>query len=276
MRNVGQGATMDIPFWFEKRLVEAVDFVYALWPQSVSDKERLKHCKIVSHRGEHDNIAVFENTIAAFDRVKNAGVWGVEFDIRWTKDLHPVVFHDNCLQRVFRSNIEISKVTLSELKLHCTLIPSLAETIQKYGQTLHLMAEIKEEVYPDPSYQNKVLKNLFEGLSPQKDYHFLSLSPDMFLFLDFLHPSTFLPVARFNVRKISELALRNNYRGITGHYLLMKDTILKKHHKQRQRVGTGFVSSKNCLSRELNRGVEWIFSNNAVELQKICNSLLEL
>jgi len=82
-------------------------------------------CKIVSHRGEHDNKTVFENTIAAFDRVKKAGVWGIEFDIRWTKDLRPVVFHDRTLQRVFNSNIELNKVTLAELKEQCNLIPSL-------------------------------------------------------------------------------------------------------------------------------------------------------
>jgi hypothetical protein len=35
------------------------------------------------------------------------------------------------------------------------------------------------------------------------------------------------------------------------------------------------VNSKNCLFRELNRNVEWIFSDNAVELQKVVNQLLE-
>jgi hypothetical protein len=29
------------------------------------------------------------------------------------------------------------------------------------------------------------------------------------------------------------------------------------------------------LFRELNRGVEWIFSNHAIKLQRICNSLLK-
>jgi len=41
-----------------------------------------------------------------------------------------------------------------------------------------------------------------------------------------------------------------------------------------QSIGTGYICSKNCLIRELNRGVKWIFSNNAVELQGILNSLL--
>jgi len=49
---------------------------------------------------------------------------------------------------------------------------------------------------------------------------------------------------------------------------------LKKHRQKDQRVGTGYPGSKNCLLREVNRGVEWIFSNNAGELQEIINRLL--
>jgi glycerophosphoryl diester phosphodiesterase len=136
------------------------------------------------------------------------------------------------------------------------------------------MVEIKEEEYPDPVYQNHVLKDLFDPLTPQVDFHFISLRPEMFRLVDFVPSSTFLPSARFNVKRLSNLALWKKYRGITGHYLLITDAILKKHYKQNQSIGTGYIGSKNCLSRELNRGIEWIFSNNAVELQDICNSLL--
>jgi glycerophosphoryl diester phosphodiesterase len=266
---------MRITLWLEERLLRVVDCFYAYLSQPIPDKELLKQCKIVSHRGEHDNKTVFENTISAFDRVKKAGVWGIEFDIRWTKDLQPVVFHDTNLQRVFKSDIEVNKVTLAELKEQCHLIPSLSEVIQKYSKTLHLMVEIKEEEYPDPVYQNNVLKDLFDPLKPQIDFHFISLRPEMFMLINFAPSSTFLPSARLNVKQLSNQALLKNYRGITGHYFLIIDTILKKHHKQNQRVGTGFIGSKNCLSRELNRGIEWIFSNNAVALQNICNSLLQ-
>jgi glycerophosphoryl diester phosphodiesterase len=42
-----------------------------------------------------------------------------------------------------------------------------------------------------------------------------------------------------------------------------------------QKMGTGYIGSKNCLFRELNRGIEWIFSNNAADLQKIVQHLLK-
>lgn len=270
-----KGMVTNIKFWIEEQLQQVVDLLYEKIPQTIPGKEQLKQCKIISHRGEHDNKTVFENTIQAFDRVDKSGIWGIEFDIRWTKDLHPVVFHDRGLQRVFGADKEINNLTLAELKTNFKLIPTLSEVIQRYRKKMHLMVEIKEEVYPDPRYQSTVLKELFKHLTPQVDFHFLSLQPKMFGLIDFVPPSTFVPSARFNIKQLSDLSLMKDYGGIAGHYLLMTDTLLKKHCSRKQSIGTGYVGSKNCLFRELNRGVKWIFSNNAVKLQRICDSLLK-
>jgi hypothetical protein len=35
-------------------------------------------------------------------------------------------------------------------------------------------------------------------------------------------------------------------------------------------VGTGFADSRRCLYREVNRGVDWIFSNRAADMQAVC------
>ena len=266
---------MNMHFWLEDWVHRGVDLFYEKMPQSFPDTEKLKQCKIISHRGEHDNKMVYENTIPAFDRVYEAGVWGIEFDIRWTRDLQPVVFHDRDLQRVFKSDAEISKVTLAELKTHCKLIPTLSDVIQKYGKKMHFMVEIKKEAYPDPEYQKNVLRDLFHQLTPQVDFHFITLNPEMFMFTNFVPSSTFVVSARLNVKQLSDLALIKSYGGIAGHYLLINDSLLKKHHAQNQCLGTGYIRSKNSLFRELNRGVEWIFSNHAIKLQSICDSLLK-
>ena len=264
---------MNIGIWLEKQILKLFDVVYEKMPQPVPDTKRLKACKIISHRGEHDNKSIFENTMTAFDRVHKAGVWGIELDIRWTKDLIPVVFHDAGLKRVFGSDININRVTLTELNMHCRLVPTLSEVIQKYGKSMHLMMEIKKEVYPEPSHQNNVLKDLLRDMIPQDDFHFISLRPEMFELIDFVPSSTFIPSARLNVKPLSDTALKKNYGGIAGHYLLITDMVLKTHRMQKQGVGTGYICSRNCLLRELNRGVEWIFTNHAVELQGIWDRL---
>ena len=265
---------MSIWHSWEKPVLWTVDCIYKILPQKFPDKKRLQDCKIVSHRGEHDNLNVLENTFAAFDQIKDKDIWGIELDIRWTKDLIPVVFHDKDLKRLFQSDIEVSKITWDNLRKKFPLIPSLSEVILRYGGKIHLMVEIKEEVYSDPAYQNSVLQDLFSSLKPEQDYHFISLSYLMFKLIDFVPSTTFLPIAQLNIRQLSEISIQENYGGILGHYLLLTQEYLNKHKMQNQMVGTAYIKSRNSLFRELNRGVEWIFSNNAIEIQSIRDSCL--
>ena len=258
----------------ERILCRAVDFIYSKHRQPFPEKENLKNCKIISHRGEHDNLNIFENTLKAFDKVLDKGVFGIEFDMRWTKDLKPVVLHDNNTRRLYNKDIDVSKVYFYDLRRSVPEIPSLEEIISRYGNSLHLMVEIKQEVYPEPLKQAGILKKLFSDLEPEKDYHFISLLPGMFSIIDFVPKSAFIPVARLNTGRMSQTALQNSYGGIAGHYLLVTNSILRKHLEKNQKTGTGFVESENCLFRELNRGIEWIFSNNAVKLQTLINSYL--
>lgn len=258
----------------EKPVLRTIDCFYKRLPQKRPDKKRLYDCKIISHRGEHDNINVLENSLAAFDLIEEKGIWGIELDIRWTKDLLPVVFHDKNFKRLFKSGLELSRITRDDLKTKFPAVPSLSEVILRYGGKLHLMVEIKEEVYPDPVYQNSLLRDLFSSLEPEKDFHFISLAPHMFKLIDFVPATTFLPIAQLNVRRLSKISIQENYGGLLGHYLFLTKSYLIKHQMQNQMVGTAYIKSRNSLFRELNRGVEWVFSNNAIEMQSICNSCI--
>jgi glycerophosphoryl diester phosphodiesterase len=238
------------------------------------EQEALKACRIVSHRGEHDNRRVPENTLPAFDRVRDAGAWGIEFDIRWTRDLRPVVIHDPDLKRVFGAGLVVGQTALAELKERYPLIPTLEEVVRRYGKKLHLMVEIKAENYPRPQEQNRKFLDILSALSPCTDYHLMSLTPKVFSIFDALPPEVFLPIAEINTAPMSRLALRQGYGGLTGHFVLINRGKIDIHHAAGQKIGTGFVDSKNCLYRELNRGVDFIFSNRAVELQGICNEMM--
>jgi len=266
---------MGAPPFIEKGFRLITDFVFSILPQPIPDRKRLAECKIVSHRGEHDNKTIMENTIPAFDDTLNKGIWGMELDLRWTKDLHPVIFHDANLKRLFRSDAEISKIRFSDLRKQYPLIPTLEEVVHTFGKKIHLMLEIKKEFYPDPEYQNQVLQRIFSSLEPFADFHILSLSPEMFPLITFVEKSNFLPIAELNFATLSRMSLENHYCGITGHYWFLSDSILQRHRNVGQKIGTGFISSRNALFRELNRGIDWIFSNYAGKLQNIRDQYLQ-
>ena len=266
---------MKTSFQIETLLQNLADILYAGIPRSRPSLRSLQNCKIISHRGEHDNNSVMENTIAAFDRVVERGVWGIELDVRWTRDLKPVVIHDIDCKRVFGKSLVVNRVTLTELQKLVPEIPSLEQVIQRYAKKTHLMVELKQESFADFESQRECLKKLFASLVPAQDFHILALSQHLFNLVDFIPESALLPVAEFNIGDFSQKALQNNYAGISGQYLLVTNKLIQRHARLNQKAGTGFVRSRYCFYRELNRGVEWIFTNHALEMHAIRSNLLQ-
>ena len=152
-----------------------------------------------------------ENTLEGFDTAVEAGVWGLEFDIRWTRDLRPVVFHDRDLRRIFNDPRQICEFDRQALGEQFPLIPSLEEVVRRYGRRVHLMIELKAEPYPRPRRQANILADVFTGLEPKRDFHFLTLDAGMFAHVGFAPPSAYLPVAQLNFRTLSRLALSRGY-----------------------------------------------------------------
>ena len=259
--------------WARRPMLEAVDWYYSMRPQSLPSEQSLEQCKIVSHRGEHDNRGVLENTFKAYDPLVEHQVWGLECDVRWTKDLVPVVLHDADLLRLFGKRLRLSDLNAVQLRKECPEIPFLEALIQRYGAKIHLMVELKDEHYPRPDYQREVLMGLFAGLQAKRDYHFISLQPELFKYVDFVASDALLLVAEDNVAEMSRYALEYGLGGVTGHFLLLNQIVHGLHLQQGQCLGTGFIKSKRCLFRELNRNVEWLFSNHALKLQKIIGQL---
>ncbi len=252
-------------------LTRTLDSLFACIPRDIPPADALQACRIISHRGEHDNKTVFENTLTAFDAALKHGVWGIECDVRWTRDLVPVVFHDAGLLRLFNSADIVGRTEFAQLRQSYPQIPTLNEVLTRYGKSMHLMVEIKTETYPDPDYQSRILSAEFGKLIPEEDYHFLSLNPPMFQYIDFAPPGTCVAVAQANVAAMSQLALQKKYGGLACHYAFMSRARMLTHQQRGQKVGTAYVKTRNSLFREIHRGVDWLFSNHATRVQTILN-----
>ena len=262
-------------YYLERALMAGVDLWFRWIPRMRPSRAALEACKIVSHRGEHDNRRVFENTLAAFDAAAAAGCWGLEFDVRWTRDLQPVVVHDPDLRRVFGIDLKIADIELSELRQRAPQVPTLLETIERYGGQHHLMMELKPDNLRAIKARSECLGEMFRPLEAGRDYHVLVLDTGLLDLAEFCPPRAMLPVAELNVDQLSREALGRGFAGICSHFLLMSQSRIREHHRQRQQLGTGFPASRYALYREINRGVDWIFTNHAVQLSSLRRSLLD-
>ena len=260
--------------WLERGLMGLLNLWFALLPRRQPARAVLQDCKIISHRGEHDNRRIRENTLAAFNAPAEAGCWGLEFDVRWTRDLQPVVMHDADAQRVFGSDLVIAEVSLRELQQRIPEIPTLREVVERHGGRQHLMVELKCDELGHTEERATRLQEVFAALQPVVDYHFLALQPELFSLAGFAGERAWVPVAEFNVGEISRAAAARDYGGVCGQYLLITAALIERHHAYGQQLGTGFAASRFGLFRELNRGVDWIFTNHALRLEAIRRQLL--
>lgn len=251
---------------FNNRALALIERGYALAPRRHAPAEALAQARIISHRGERDNHRVAENTFAAFDPLLDSGVWGIESDLRWTRDLEPVICHDEDLKRVFGLSLRLADTSFATLRARCPQVPHLDEFLQRYGGRMHIMLELKAEVYPDPDRQRARLAQSLSGLRPCTDFHVLALETDLFDHLPDLSPACWLPVAKLNAAQMSAFALAHRCAGVAGPFMRLGSRSIARHHRQQQMVGVGFPSTRALLHREVGRGVDWLFSNHALRL----------
>lgn len=238
-------------------------------PRRPATPHRLANARVVAHRGVYDNARVFENTIAAFASFQAAGGWGIELDVRWTRDGVPVISHDPDGRRLFGVDRPIAAMDFSTLQRHMPRVPTLTDVVARFGGRMHLMVEIKSlppHAFPQPA---SILQRILEPLTPTRDYHLLSLDPDLLQRLDFFARQACIPIARANFRKVLGAVRSSGWGGIAGHYALIGHRQVDAAHRQGLQVGTGFVNSPNCLHRELARGVDWLFSDRPLALQAL-------
>jgi glycerophosphoryl diester phosphodiesterase len=165
--------------------------------------------------------------------------------------------------------VVIAEVTLAELRQCIPEIPTLQEVVDRFGGRQHLMVELKRDEQGAVAERAARLHDIFAALVPASDYHFLALQPELFELVEFAGDPACLPVAELNVGEMSRVVLARGFGGVCGQYLLLSGKLIERHHRRGQQLGSGFAASRNGLYRELNRGVDWIFTNHALRLEAI-------
>ena len=173
----------------------------------------------------------------AFVLAEEKGVYGIELDFRWTRDLVPVVVHDPDLVRVFGMDAQTAEHDFESLKGLCSAVPSLQQVVERFGKKMHLMIEVKHEHYPNPEDQNTILEAILSKLIPGQDYHLISLDPEMLELIECVPDHAKMPVAELNVGKLSEIAFEKNIGGFC--FIMCINTL--KAFRRASRAGSSFV-----------------------------------
>jgi len=242
--------------------METADRVFAHLPYPRPRPQALQGAKVVAHRG-YCGSGSKENTLAAFRAAAKAGVWGIEFDLRWTKDDIPLVHHDPTPLRVWNDARALCDHGFTTWRRCLPDIPTFAELLAEFGGKAHLMIELKSVLKPR---QADILRELLSAYEPVRDYHFISIHFAALDKLAIAPPKACLPIAEFNAPELARLAIQNGMGGVTGQYLLVRQSLIEEQHRHGLLVGTGFVGSERLLYRELGRGVDLIFTNHSVEI----------
>src|SRR5690625_1202149 len=153
----------------------------------MKDLSFLKEFKY-THRGLHDNLnGIPENSVKAFKKAISNG-YAIELDIRITKDLKWVCFHDKNLFRMTNEDININKIIYNELKnIKLTnsneSIPLLSDVLNLVNGIVPLLIEIKPVNIKHLNSLMDILNN-YEG-----KYALFSFSPLVVNYLKRKHPN---------------------------------------------------------------------------------------
>lgn len=225
----------------------------------------VKQVHLIAHRGAHKNAqGIFENTDDAFRLAKDLGYWGIELDVHATADNQLVVNHDPTLKRLWGQDLAIAQLNFNQLRELAPKVPSLQEVVANYGGKMHLFIEIK---YPIKDQRDLIA--ILNDLKPCQDYHLLSLhAVDLSVLTQFPKEALLLVPMHNNVKQFCALSLKENYGGVLGHYLFLRNSQIRQLKRAKQMTGVGFVDSKYSMYRELNRGINWLFTNKAEEVSQ--------
>ncbi len=135
-------------------LLLIIIYLWCIMPGKIDNntREKIKPFteRYIAHRGLFDmKLSIPENSIPAFQRAVKHG-YGIELDVRLTKDDVLVVFHDDTLLRMCGAAKKVEHLTYEELSEYTLLgtdchIPKFSEVLKVVQKDTPLIIEIKAE-----------------------------------------------------------------------------------------------------------------------------------
>lgn len=223
---------------------------------------------MIAHRGA--SIYELENTKEAFIAAGNRTFWGIETDIRVTKDGEIVIFHDETLKRLAGMEAKISDFTFAEVKkiplkgkfnhIEVSKIPRLGEYLEicKHYQK-KCVVEFKSGF--DETTIDKALQ-IIKGQEMYEHTTIISFNLDYLLYLRKKEPH--LPIQYLTGENLTEEKLKTcieNHFDLDLQYQTVTKELIDIMHQNGLKVNCWTVDDP-AIAQELTLlGVDYITSN---------------
>lgn len=227
--------------------------------------------KVICHRGFWDTPGSAQNSIAALLKADSIGAFGSEFDVWMTADGELVVNHDKVYKGVNMETSTFEQVRAIRLD-NGEKLPTLDEYLSK-GKELKIRLILEMKSLSDLNREDECVAKIVRKL---KHYDLLdrtdiiAFSINACLAFKKLLPDTniYYLDGDYAPKKVKSLGLK----GIDYH-----QNALRKEHpewvKEAKDLGVEInvwtVDTPEALQYFINQGVDYITTNNPVELQKL-------
>ena len=213
--------------------------------------------RIISHRGIHDNIKIYENTLEAVKLAKEKD-YIIEIDIHLTKDNKIIVFHDHNTKRLLKKDLIVEDTTYEEINNQNYFhVPTLKEVLDLVDGKVPLLIEIKQLRKVGTLEQE--LMTFLE--SYKGEYAIQSFNPKVLLWLKKRYPNILRGQLSYSFKnnkfmKIKKIFLKNMFANfLTKHNFIsykydeLSEKKLKKYKKKKITLLGWTVKSKKDFKK---------------------------
>lgn len=217
----------------------------------------------IGHRGACGHAP--ENTLLSIRKALDFGVDGFEFDIQLSKDGHPMVIHDDTLERTTNSKGMVADYTLEELQKFDAgqgeKIPSLQNVIDLVDKRCRLFIELKAEHSTVPVVEAITQSVLEQGWNYE---HFYVCSFDHLQLLSIRTMNTRILTSALFAGipvQLAQMAVDAGASSINPCIHHVNQRLVDDAHRRNLKVLTWTVNHPSHIEKARELGVDGIFSD---------------
>ena len=234
--------------------------------------------KIIAHKGYHPG-NVPENSIEALRMAQELGVYGSEFDVWMTSDSKVVVYHDKTLT-VNGVSKKVYECTYAELKAAVENNGAPLATLEEFLEqgkkcpSVKLICEVKYHDDGDRTVAAaEACHALVSAAGMNSQIEYISVNAAALKRLAVLSPGVMLQDVNSDYPMDRATAIAAGIKGINYDYRKITDAQIADAHEKGMVVGTWTVDTEADMRTMINRGVDFITTNEPVLLQQVLETL---